>query len=367
MENNKKIKNLVKKDVLDIRSYQPGKPIEELQREFGLKKVIKLASNENPLGPSPKAILMIKKNLKNLNRYPDSNCYYFKEKLSKRLKLSRENFIITNGSDEITNLILRAFLNKGEVVIISKPTFLIYQICSKISGAKIKFIPLKNFKYDLEKMKEAITERTKIVFIANPDNPTGTYVNRREVELFLKDIPENVICYFDEAYYELVEAKDFPDMIGYLSSKNIIISRSFSKSYGLAGLRCGYGIARKEFIEYLDRVREPFNVNYLAQVAAIAALDDEDFLKETRRTVFEGKRFLYRGFEKLGIDYIPTQANFILFEIKDSQKIYLDLLKRGIITREMSQWGLKDFIRVTVGKKEENFRFIEALKHILRR
>jgi len=359
------IKNLVRKNISNIKSYRPGKPIEELQRELGLKEVIKLASNENPLGPSPKAISAIRKNLLNLNRYPDSSCFYLKEKLSKKLKLSPENLIISNGSDEIITLILRAFLNEGQEVIIAKPTFLIYEIASKISGAKIKFIPLKNFKYDLEAMRDSIKKKTKIIFIANPDNPTGTYLNRREVDVFLKDMPSNVICYFDEAYYELVETKDFSDTIRYLDSKNIVISRSFSKSYGLAGIRCGYGIAKKEIIEYLDKVREPFNVNYLAQVAAIAALDDEKFLKKIREVIFEGKRFLYREFKRLGIDFIPTQANFILFKIKDSQKIYSELLKKGIIVREMSQWGLKDFIRVTIGKKEENRRFIEALKKIM--
>lgn len=365
MENKSNIKNLVRKDILNIRAYEPGKPIEELQRELGLKRIIKLASNENPLGPSPKAILAIKKSLANLNRYPDSLSFYLKEKLSKKLKLDPANFIISNGSDEITTLILKAFLNESEEVIIAKPTFLIYEIASKISGAKIKFIPLKNFRYDLKAMKNAITKKTKIIFIANPDNPTGTYVNRKEVDIFLKHLLPKTILYFDEAYYELVEANDFPNMIRYLNSKNIIISRSFSKSYGLAGLRIGYGIARKELIECLERVREPFNVNYLAQVAAEKALDDEGFLKRTREVIFEGKKFLYREFKKLGLDFIPTQANFILFKIKDSKKIYSDLLKEGVIVREMSQWGLKDFIRVTIGKKEENKKFIEALKKVL--
>ncbi len=366
MENRIEIKNLARKEILNIQVYKPGRSISQIQREFRLKEVIKLASNENPLGPSPKAISAIKKNLSNLNRYPDGSCFHLKERLSKKLNLKSYNFIISNGSDEIINLILKAFLNKGEEVIISKPTFLIYKICSEISGAKIKFIPLKNFRYDLEAMKKAITKKTKIIFVANPDNPTGTYVNRKETDSFLKDLPSHLICYFDEAYYELVEARDFPQTLEYLNSKNVIISRSFSKSYGLAGLRCGYGIARKEFIEYLDRVREPFNVNYLAQVAALSALDDREFLEKTRKVIFEGKRFLYREFKRLNIDYIPSQGNFVLFKIKDSKKIYSELLERGIIVREMSQWGLNNFIRITIGKEEENIKFIEALKEVLR-
>ena len=269
---------LARKSILKIRPYQPGKPIEEVQRELGLKKVIKLASNENPLGPSPKAVLAIRRALFSLNRYPDGNSFYLKQKLAAKLKVKTENLIIGNGSDELIVLAIRAFVNEGDEVIIARPTFLVYEIASLAAGAKIVFVPLKNFKYDLAAMKKKVTPKTKIVFIANPDNPTGSYMNKKEVEVFLKGLPKSVIVYFDEAYAEVVREKDYPNTLRYLKAKNVIIARSFSKAYGLAGLRVGVSISRPEFIDYMNRVREPFNVNSLAQIGAAAALDDKIFL-----------------------------------------------------------------------------------------
>jgi histidinol-phosphate aminotransferase len=361
------MKQLVRKNILKIQPYQPGKPIEELQRELGLKDVIKLASNENPLGPSPKALEAIKEALKDSYRYPDSACFYLKKKLATKLKLSESNLIIGNGSDEIITLALRAFVDEGEEVIVACPTFLIYEIAAKIQGAKLIKIPLKGLRYDLKRMKEAITPKTKIIFIANPDNPTGTYVTDTEVEDFFADLPKGVIVYFDEAYYEYASGlNDYPDTLRYLRRENIIITRSFSKAYGLAGLRIGYGITRPKLIEYIERVREPFNVNSLAQKAAIAALDDEEFLIKTKRIVDEGKRYLYENFRKLNLRFLPSATNFILFDVgRKAQEVFKKLLQAGIIVRDMGLWRLDDFLRVTVGTMEENRRFIQALKKVL--
>lgn len=358
---------LARKNILNITPYEPGKPIEEVQREFGLKEVIKMASNENPLGPSPKAISAIKKNLKNLNRYPDSHSFYLKQKLARKLGIRPENLVIGNGSDEIIVLALKAFLNEGEEVVIADTTFLIYDIASQAANAKISVVPMKNFKYDLKAMKEKISDKTKIIFIANPDNPTGTYVTENEVSSFMKAIPKNVIVFFDEAYYEFgKQQKDFPNTMKYLNKENVIIARTFSKTYGLSGLRIGYAISNPEFINYINRVREPFNVNMLAQIGALAALDDKVFLKKTLSNTKKGKEFLYREFDKLGLAYVPSATNFILVNIKkDCKEVFKKLLKLGIIIRDMKGWGLDTYIRVTVGTDKENKKFIKALRRVL--
>lgn len=358
----------VRKNILNIRNYEPGKPIEEVQRELGKKEVIKMASNENPLGPSPRAIAAVRENLKNLNRYPDANCYYLKQKLAAKLGLEPANLIIGNGSDEIISFALRAFLNEGEEVIIADTTFLIYKIASQIANAKITVAPMKNFKYDLKAMQSAISGKTKVIFIANPDNPTGTYCAEKEVAAFMKAVPENVIVFFDEAYYEFGKLqKDFPDTMKYLSgARNVIISRTFSKAYGLSGIRVGYGISSARLIGYMDKVREPFNVNLLAQAAARAALDDTQFLKKTLSNTKKGKEFLCGEFDKLGLEYIPSATNFILVNVKKPCKeVFNDLLSLGVIIRDMAAWGLDTHIRVTVGTPGENKKFIESLRRIL--
>lgn len=357
---------LARKNILGITPYKPGKPIEEVQRELGLREVIKLASNENPLGPSPKAIGAIRKALNGLNRYPDGSCFYLKQKLARRLGLDESNLIIGNGSDEIMVLALRAFVDEGDEVVVARPTFLIYELQSKVCGANVRTVPLKDFRYDLPAMSRAVTERTKLVFIANPDNPTGSYVTKKEAEDFMDGLPEDAIVFFDEAYFELVEAEDYPKTLKYLNNKNVIITRTFSKAYGLSGLRVGYGMARPEFISYLDRVREPFNVNSLAQAGAMAALDDDRHLERTRRAIREGKLFLYGVFDKLGLFYIKSAANFILTRVEDAANVSNKLLQKGIIVRHMKPWGLDDFIRVTIGTTDENRRFAKALRGIIK-
>jgi histidinol-phosphate aminotransferase len=355
-----------RKCILNIRPYQPGKPIEEVKRELGLKDVIKMASNENPLGPSPKAMAAIKKYLPNISRYPEGSCFYLRQALAKRLKVKPEQLIFGNGADELIDLALKAFSGEGDEIVIASPTFLMYEIMSTLHGASIKTVPMRYFKYDLKAMKDAITKNSKIVFIANPDNPNGTYVTRYELEEFLKGLPENLIIFLDEAYSDFVEEQDYPNGLDYISRYNVIVARTFSKAYGLAGLRIGYGISNIEAIKYMETVREPFNVNSLAQIAAIGALKDKEFLARSKKLVREGKRFLYSELKAIGVRYVPSVTNFVLIELGPMAAEVTDkLLKKGIIVRNMKAWRLENFIRVTVGKKEENKKFIRELKKII--
>lgn len=357
---------LPSENILKIKPYVPGKPIDEVRRQFRLKNVIKLASNENALGPSKKALAAIKATLDQINRYPDGDCFYLKRKLAKRLRLAPENLIFGCGSDELIVLTLRAFINKGDEVIIARPTFLIYEIASRIAGARIRYVPLRDLRYDLGAMKRAIGPKTKIIFIANPDNPTGTYVNKKELTSFMRGLPEDLIVYFDEAYYELVEKRDFQNGLKYLNSHNVIVARTFSKAYGLSGLRIGYGVSRPQIINYLNRVREPFNVNSLAQAAALAALDDQAHLVRTRRCLRQGKDYLYKNLKKINLSYVESVTNFILVKVgPGAYGIFQKLLRKGIIVRNMRAWGMDNFIRVTVGTMPENRRFIKALKEVI--
>ncbi len=358
---------LAKRHLSKIRTYKPGKPIEEVKRQLKLKSVIKLASNENALAPSRRVLFSIRKAAKSLNRYPDGSSFYLKRELARRFRLKADNFIIGNGSDEVITFAIRAFMNKGDEVIIAKPTFLIYGLVAKIENVKARYIPLKNYKYDLASMKAAVTKKTKLIFIANPDNPTGSYVTTRELNNFVKGLRKDIILFIDEAYYEFARVrKDYPETLKILKRRgNVIITRSFSKAYSLAGLRIGYGISSSNLIEAMGKVREPFNVNSLAQSAALAALGDKRTIKKAQGLVKKGKALLYSEFNKVGIRYVPSATNFILFKISDSIRIYKKLLKKGVIVREMSGWGLIGFLRVTIGTMKENRRFIKTLREIL--
>lgn len=358
---------MINRKILEIAPYQPGRPIEEVQRSLGLKEVIKLASNENPLGPSPKAVSAIRKSLGKLNRYPQGPCFLLRQRLAKGLGVKPGNLIFGNGSDEIIDIIIKAFSEPDDEIITSDTTFLEYKIIAQQNGRQVRCVSLKDFRYNLLRIKEAIGPKTKAVFIANPNNPTGTYVSKAEVDDFLKGLPERVVVIFDEAYLEFVDSPDFPKSLSYFrQGKNVIILRTFSKIYGLAGLRIGYGIAAEELIRYMERCRQPFNVNTLAQEAARAALDDRDFLKKAQRLAWAGKKYLYRELNKLKIDYISSTANFILINIgQDGLAIFNKLLRQGVIVRDMRQYGLKNFIRVTIGTEKENEKFIEALKKVL--
>ena len=361
------MKNIARKHIFSVKSYVPGKPIEELKREMGLEEAIKLASNENAFGPSPKAIRAAKESLKTINRYPDGGCFYLKKALAGELRVKTGNIVLGNGSDEIIILAIRAFVEKGDEVIIAKPTFLVYEIASKVQGAKIKFAPLKDFRYDVRKIVKLVSKKTKLVFIANPDNPTGTYITKKEVDYLVSRLPRKTVIFFDEAYFEFAEdIWDYPVTMKFLKSRHVIIARTFSKVYSLAGLRVGYAITSERIADLLNRVREPFNVNSVAQSAALAALGDKKYAKKTLELIKKSKSFICRELELLDIEYIPSVTNFILFKVgKNSKNIYRKLLEKGVIVREMSAWKLENYMRVTAGTMSESKKFIRTLKEVL--
>jgi len=358
---------LVRKSVLAIKPYIAGKPIEETKRQLGLKDVIKLASNENPLGPSPKAIGAIKKVLCGVNRYPDSQGFYLKKSLAEFYGLTADNFVLGNGSDELIDVVIRAFVEADENILTSEGTFLEYEIIAQVNDRRVKKAPLVSFKYDLGEMLKLVDDKTKLVFIANPNNPTGTYVTKDEIEKFIEALPESIIVVLDEAYDTFIDVGDYPDSLSYVKNgKNVIILRTFSKAYGLAGLRLGYAITKAGISTYLERVRQPFNVNLLAQTAGIAALKDKGFLKKVRRLILEGKEFIYRGLSAMGVSYVPSVTNFILVDLKrDNQEVFEACLKSGVILRGMSAYGLANFVRVTIGTQKENQKFLNVLKKAL--
>ena len=359
--------NLARKHILKINNYEAGKPIDEIKRQLGLKDVIKLASNENPLGPSPKAVEAIRKSLSFINRYPDSNGFYLKKRIAKYYNIESSNIVLGNGSDELIELIIKAFVGEGENIITSDFTFLEYKIIAQVNDRSVITVPLKYFKYDLDAIKKRIDQKTKVIFIANPNNPTGTYVTKYELDEFFKGLPEDILVVLDEAYDAFIDVDDFPSSLSYIKRKNLLVLKTFSKTYGLAGLRVGFAIGNPELASYLERVRQPFNVNSLAQAAAAAALDDKAFLNKTRKLVLSGKKFLYDGLAQLGIAYVSSVANFILIDVgRDGQAFFKEMLKYGVIVRDMRQYGLKNFIRVTIGTKKENERFMRVLNKILK-
>jgi histidinol-phosphate aminotransferase len=361
------MKSIVKKTILAVKPYVPGKPIEEVKRELGLRDVIKLASNENPYKPSPKVLKAIAVASKELNRYPDGDCHYLRKALAGKLNVSGNQLIFGNGSDELIVLAVRAFAGKGDEVVIAKPSFLIYSIASAIAGAKVKAIPLKNFRYDLPAMKKAVTKKTKIIFLGNPDNPSGMYFTEKEIHSFLKGLRRDILIFIDEAYYEYVNARDYVDSLKLIRShKNVIVTRTFSKMYGLAGLRIGYGIADAELIGLLNRIREPFNVNSLAQAAAMAVLKDGAYYRGLAKKMSVQRKYLQASFRKMNLDFVESCTNFILVKTNDrAGKVAKKLLHKGVIVRDMSVWGLQGFIRVTIGNAQENKRLIKTLKEIL--
>jgi len=351
------MKHIANKSIFRIKPYVPGKPIEEVKRELGLKDVVKMASNENPYGPSPKVIKAITKAGRKINRYPDGDCFYLRKELAKKLKVRPSQMVFANGSDELIVLAVRAFVSKGDEVVIAKPSFLIYDIASRIGGAKIKEVPLKKFRYDLSAMKSAINKKTRIVFLGNPDNPAGTYLSQRNMAAFLYGLSKDVFIFIDEAYFEYVTAKDYVNSIRLLRNyKNIIVTRTFSKMYGLAGLRIGYGIAHESIIDVFNRLREPFNVNSLAQEAALAVLKDQPYYNKIGSKIKKERSFLYRKFEELGLDFVESCTNFIMVKVDEGKKVSAQLLKKGIIVRDMSFWGMNRYIRVTIGTHHILFR-----------
>ncbi len=356
-----------KKNLDEITPYQPGKPIEEVKRELDLEDVIKMASNENPLGSSPKALSALKDNIESVNLYPDGHCFYLKRALEKKWNLGEDYFIIGNGSDEILMLAAATFLDPGDEAITGWPSFVIYPLVIKKFGGEVILVKLKDFRFDLKAIARAVTKKTRMIFIDNPNNPTGTIVTQTEIKEFLSGIPDSVLIVFDEAYAEFVSSSSYPKTINLIKERpNTLMLRTFSKAYGLAGLRVGYGIGSKDIIAYLNKMREPFNVNRLAQIAATEALKDVDFVNKTKKTVEEGRQYLYKVLTQKKIKYIPTEANFILIEMPmKGEEVFSEMLKEGVIVRPLKEYDLENYIRVSIGTSKENERFIKTLNKVL--
>jgi histidinol-phosphate aminotransferase len=363
------IKKIVPDYIKELKPYPPGKPIEELERELGITGTIKLASNENPLGPSPKAVEAMKEEVGNVHRYPDGSCFYFKEKLSELHGLTPENFIVGNGSNEIIEFLIRVLVREGDEVLMGDPSFIVYRLVTQGVGGKSVIVPLKDWVFDLDAMKNAITERTKIIFIDNPNNPVGTTIKKDDFARFMDGLPKSLIVVLDEAYKEFDQSGESPNFSDYMNGDVPIIStRTFSKLYGLSGTRIGYGVAVPSIISMLNRIRSPFNVNSVAQAGALAALHDTDFVEKTLDLTKVGLDYLYNEFANLGLDYVPSQANFILVDVgMPSSEIYDAMLKEGVIVRPMAGYGLINHIRVTLGMFAENERFVAALKKVLKK
>ena len=361
------VKHLVRRGILDLKPYIPGKPMEEVQRELGLTEVIKLASNETSIGPSPLAVEAIKKDVENINLYPEGSSRVLREKLADILKVDKEMIITGNGADDLIDLIGMAFINEGDEVLTSETTFPAYTTATKIMGGKLIEVKLKDYCFDLEEITRRVTDKTKLIYFCNPNNPTGTIVGKEQVEKMMNGIPDDVIVVFDEAYYDYVEDEEYPESLPYvLAGRNVIILRTFSKIAGIAGVRVGYAIAKPELIGYLGRVVNPFTTNRLAQVAALASLDDKEHYNKVLQVNREGKKYLYGELEKLNLFYLPTETNFIFVDLKeDSQPFFEELLQRGVIIRPGKMYGTPTFIRVTIGTQYENEKFIQALKEII--
>jgi histidinol-phosphate aminotransferase len=346
--------------------YAPGKPIEEVEREYGIANSIKLASNENPLGPSPRALEAIREKLAQLHLYPDGDCFYLKKGLAKKLRVSPEQLIFGNGSNEVIELAVRTFMRPGDEAVMARQAFVVYQLVIQAAGGVGRAVPLRNFTHDLAAILSAITPKTRIVFLANPNNPTGTIFRRAEWEHFFERIPPDILVIVDEAYFEYVDDPDYPDSLLYQGSgRPLLTLRTFSKLYGLAGLRIGYGIAAKDLIDLMQRVRQPFNVNAPAQWAALAALDDSDHVRRSLEANRLGMEYLRKELGALGLEQVPSWANFILVRVGNGNDVFQQLLAQGVIVRPVGVYDFPEYVRVTVGTMEENRRFIEALKKVI--
>lgn len=351
-----------------LPTYQPGRPIEEVARELGLPvdSIIKVASNENPFGPSPLAQAALQKAIPGVNLYPDGNAFYLKQKLAAKLGVEPANLVLGNGSNEIIEFIAHALLEPGTNVVVSQYCFAIYPIVAKMAGADVVTVPAKNYGHDLPAMLRAITGDTRAVFVANPNNPTGTLAAREDLIKFVNDVPDDVLLVMDEAYIEFLnDPVVLVPLIRLGVRKNLILMRTFSKIYGLAGVRIGYGIADTELISALEKIRQPFNANLLAQVAALAALDDDEHVRRTRENNFTGLEFFAKAFRSLKLEYVPSFANFILVRVGQGQKVFDAMQKLGVITRPMGGYHLPDWVRISIGTKAENERCLQALKQVL--
>ena len=354
--------------IRSIAAYQPGKPISDVARELGMQEadIVKLASNENPLGASPKAMAAIQAALGDLAMYPDGGGFALKAAISKKYSVQPEQIILGNGSNDILELAARTFMKAGDSAVYSQHAFAVYPLATQAVGATGIEAPAKDFGNDLNAMLNAIRPDTKMVFLANPNNPTGTFTPGAELQAFVKQVPSNVLVVLDEAYGEYLNDADVYDSVPWLADfPNVIISHTLSKAYGLAGLRIGFGLAHPQLIDLMNRVRQPFNVNHLAMVAAVAALGDDDFIRESRRVNDAGLSLLKAEFATRNLATIPAFGNFITFKIDNAKRVFESLLKQGVIVRPIAGYGLPDYLRVTIGTEAQNRRFIAALDHAL--
>src|ERR1035438_2061358 len=352
-----------------LPTYQSGRPIEEVARELGLPadSIIKVASNENPFGPSPLAIAAMQKAIPSVNLYPDGNAFYLEQRLAAKLGVEPANLVLGNGSNEIIEFVGHALLGPGTDIVVSQYCFAIYPIVAKMFGANVVTVPAKNYGHALPAMLRAITSRTRIVFVANPNNPTGTLASREELIKFVNEVPDNVLLAMDEAYIEFLdEPVDLIPLIRLGARKNLILMRTFSKIYGLAGLRIGYGIGNPELISALEKVRQPFNANLLAQTAALAGLDDEEHVRRTRQNNFTGLEFFMQALRELKLEYVPSFANFILVRVGEGQKVFDAMQRQGVIVRPMGGYQLPEWIRISVGTPKENERCAATLESALK-
>lgn len=357
-------KDLANAHLLDLKPYEPGKPIEEVARECGLDadSIIKLASNENALGPSPKALAAMQAALKNAHLYPDGGGYYLRQGLARHLGVEMDNLILGTGSNEIVEFLAHAFLKPGDNIVCGDRAFVVYLLIAKQFNIRAIEVPFKNHAHDLEAMLRAITPKTKLVFVANPNNPTGTRVSNDELFRFMDRVPGHVIVVLDEAYFEFLD--DPPDSLRYVKSgkPKTVVMRTFSKIVGLAGLRIGYGIAPKECVDILQKTRQPFNTNAIAQMGALASLEDKEHIERTRKMNADGLRYFEEQFKALKLEYIPSCANFIMVKVGDGTKVFQALQRQGIIVRPMAGYKMPEWIRVTVGTQEQNEHLIRELR-----
>ncbi len=353
-----------------IAAYQGGKPISELAREMGLQveDIVKLASNENPLGISPKADYAIQEALLDIARYPDGNSFALRDAVSKKFSIAPNQLVFGNGSNDILELAARAFLTAGYEAIYSQHAFAVYPLVTQATGATGVVVPAKHgYGHDLTAMLAAITPKTRIIFVANPNNPTGTLLDKAELHAFLKQVPKAILVVLDEAYDEYLSADNKSEAIAWLSEfDNLIISRTFSKAYGLAGLRVGFGLCHADIADLMNRVRQPFNVNSIAQAAAVASLADDDFVERSYALNQAGMAQLTQGFNKLGLEYIPSFANFVSFKVNEAAEVNQKLLQNGVIVRPIANYEMPDYLRVSIGLFSENARFLEVLEQILK-
>lgn len=366
MHTGENIQQFANQFVCDLVAYEPGKPIEETARELGLEpdSIIKLASNENPLGPAPSAIQAMQEAAKGVHIYPDGGAYKIRTALAEKNNVELQNIVMGNGSNEIIELLCHCFLNPNAELIAAEHAFVVYKLMATLFGAKYVEVPDPNFIHDLDAMAAAVTDNTRLIFIANPNNPTGTIVDQQQIDSFMEKIPEHVVVVFDEAYHEFLS--DAPDTLKYVKQgRNVAVLRTFSKAYGLAGLRVGYGICSPQVAEILQKARQPFNSNAIAQAAALASLNDKEHIQNTITTNAQGLSFYETHFQEMGLEYVPSMANFILVNVKDSNQVFQKMLAKGVIVRAMGGYKLPEWIRITVGTPEENQRCIETLKEVL--